>query len=249
MPKKGERAAPATDLVGKQFGYLKVLEFSHRDENSKQYWKCHCDLCGSDKLISRNYLIRKIKYIKACGCMQGRNVMLYQNNVFNQYDLSNTEYAIGYTSKGAKFYFDHEDYELIKKYTWHMSSQGYIRTTDYSTDKNNPKRISMHRLIMGINGMSSKIAVDHINHNKADNRKTNLRIVTNSQNQMNCSPRKHSSPCTGVSWHKVRQKWIAQIQINKKLKYLGIYDNLEDAIRARKKAEQKYFKEYAYNLV
>lgn len=239
MPKKGELSPPPTDLIGKKFGHLTILEFDHRDNHSRQYWKCHCDLCGNNKVMSRRYLLQNIKCVKACGCMQGKK------NIANTYNFSNEQYVIGYTSKKEPFYLDYEDYDLVKQYNWYVNSNGYIQTTDYSLSK--PKKIFMHRMIMHIS--DNNTLIDHINHNKTDNRKNNLRVVTNSQNQMNATPRLHSSPCTGVSWHKTHKKWIAQIQVNKKLKYLGIYDNLEDAIRARKYAEEKYFKEYAYRPI
>lgn len=158
-----------------------------------------------------------------------------KNNV-NTYDLSG-EYGIGYTSKGVPFFFDKEDYELIVQYKWWLNTNGYIYASC-------PTKISMHRLVMGTNDKNVKI--DHIHHNKTDNRKSELRIVTDSQNQMNSVPRKHSSICRGVSWHKKNKKWIAQISVYGKLKYLGLFEKEEDAIRARKKAEELYYKEFAY---
>ena len=160
-----------------------------------------------------------------------------KNNV-NHYDLSG-EYGIGYTSKGEPFYFDKEDFELISQYKWWINSNGYVCCSC-------PKKTKMHRLVMGVT--DRKVKIDHIHHNKNDNRKSELRIVTDSQNQMNTVPRKHSSVCKGVSWHKKYQKWIAQVSIDGKLKCLGMFEKEEDAIDVRKRAEKEYYGEYAYQM-
>jgi len=157
-------------------------------------------------------------------------------NHVNTYDMSG-EYGVGYTSKGVQFFFDKEDYELIKHYKWYLNSNGYIYCS-------HPRKIAFHRLVMGVS--DRKCIIDHIHHNKLDNRKAELRIVTATQNQMNQIPRKHSSSCTGVSWHKKSKKWIAQISVNGKLKCLGMYKGEDEAIKARKNAEQIYYGAYAF---
>lgn len=158
--------------------------------------------------------------------------------MFNKYDLSG-EYGIGYTSKGEEFYFDLEDYDLIKNYTWYVGDKGYIKAEN--------KDITLHRLVS--NAKENEI-IDHIFHKKFDNRKSQLRIVTNSQNQMNRNIGKNNtSGYRGVSWHKKHKKWIAQIGIMGKLKYLGLFSHIEEAIKIRKQAEEKYFGEYNFKKV
>jgi hypothetical protein len=91
--------------------------------------------------------------------------------------------------------------------------------------------------------------VDHKNHNKFDNRKSNLRIVNRSQNMMNKSKRSdNTSGVTGIRFNKDINKWTATINENKKYHYLGSFDNIEDAIQARINAEKKYFGEYRYEF-
>lgn len=103
----------------------------------------------------------------------------------------------------------------------------------------------MHRLIM--NAPSDKF-VDHINHKRNDNRKHNLRFVTNQQNLMNGKVRAtNTSGVTGVVRRRDRDKWQASITINYKTINLGSYNTFEDAVKARKEAEEKYFGEYSYN--
>lgn len=154
----------------------------------------------------------------------------------NTYDLSG-KYGIGYTQNGKFFYFDLEDYEIIKNYNWYIDTKGYVKTS-------NPD-LRMHRLVLGIS--DSSIMIDHIYHKKYDNRKSQLRVVTNSQNQMNRGiPIHNQTGFRGVSWHKRKNAWISQIGLDGKLKYLGIFKDFNDAIKARLDAERYYFGEYNF---
>jgi len=102
----------------------------------------------------------------------------------------------------------------------------------------------MHRLIMNC---PDDMDVDHIFHNTWDNRKEFLRIVTESQNQMNQKIRiNNKSGIPGVNLNKKDNKWRARIRVNNKEIHLGYFNNKEDAIKARKKGEQKYFGEFAF---
>lgn len=101
------------------------------------------------------------------------------------------------------------------------------------------KNYLAHRLAwFYIYGEWPKNQIDHINRIKTDNRICNLRDVNNSINQHNNSIRKHNtSGTTGVMNYKSRNCWAAQIYVNNKRIYLGIYKTKEDAILARKKYE------------
>jgi len=105
------------------------------------------------------------------------------------------------------------------------------------------KGILMHRLIM--NAPKGK-SVDHIvaiTDEENDNRKSNLRVCTQSQNRQNykgTNPN-NTSGHIGVTWDKSRNKWFSHIRVNWKQKNLGYYNNIEDAIEARRKGEEMYF--------
>lgn len=84
--------------------------------------------------------------------------------------------------------------------------------------------------------------IDHINRNRSDNRISNLREVTNKQNNQNRSkPSNNTSGHPGVSWYKRDSKWQAQITHNQKDIFLGYFTTLEEAISARKAAEKLYW--------
>ena len=151
-------------------------------------------------------------------------------------------YVIGIANNtGVEFIIDYEDYSKICNYTWNEKlDNGYMYTNS------NHKKIYLHRFIF--DNLKRDEQVDHINHNKCDNRRDNLRICNNSQNQMNRDkPITNTSEVKGVYWHKNKQKWQANIQINGDLLYLGLFDLKEDAIKARKQAEEKYFGRFNYN--
>ncbi len=247
------------DLTGQKFGKLTVLERApdkYYPCGTKEYrWKCQCD-CGNITIVATNHLKRKKHPTQSCGCIVKKNAIKQLNKIhngeyashkeYNKYDLSG-EYGIGYTKYPNKeginyFYFDLEDYNKIKNYCWHFA-RGYIEAWDYlNKDKNTNIRI--HRLIM--NCPSDK-EVDHINHKTYDNRKSQLRIVTSTQNSMNQKPSKMSSTgVRGISYSKTENRYIVRIGINNKRIYLGSYKTLEEAKQVRKKAEKEYYGEYRY---
>lgn len=87
--------------------------------------------------------------------------------------------------------------------------------------------------------------IDHIDGDRANNRRTNLRLVTRQQNNMNCGDSKNStSGIKGVSWHDERNKWRAYIMIDYRQKHLGLFDTKEEAKAARVAAEHLLFGEY-----
>jgi hypothetical protein len=90
--------------------------------------------------------------------------------------------------------------------------------------------------------------VDHIDHDPSNNRRNNLRTCTRSNNNCNRRiDRRNKSGITGVFWSNCKNKWIATIGYNHKRIYLGGFHDINDAITARKNAEEKYFGEYSYN--
>lgn len=117
---------------------------------------------------------------------------------------------------------DDQDFEALSLYKWWLSANGYAYTKPYKS-----RGFYMHRLILGIT--DGNIDVDHVNHKKLDNRRSNLRSCTRSQNSWNSllQCRSKSSRYKGVCWDKRRKKWVAYINQYGKRKYLG-YFKLED---------------------
>jgi hypothetical protein len=103
-----------------------------------------------------------------------------------------------------------------------------------------------HRIIMFLeHEVDSKEEIDHINGNKADNRICNLRFATKSQNSMNTNNRKNNkSGVKGVHFNSYHKIWDCRMMVNKKVIHLGYYKNFNDAVNARKLAENKFFGDF-----
>lgn len=137
-----------------------------------------------------------------------------------------------YKKEPKEIIIDLEDVENLKKYTWSLTPDGYART------KINKKHFLMHRIIMKC--PSNKV-IDHINRNRLDNRKSNLRICTILENCHNKNiPTNNKSGFAGVIFNKKSKKWKAYIMCNGINYHLGFYLDKKEAIQARKKAELKY---------
>ena len=137
-------------------------------------------------------------------------------------------------TKGKFALVDNKDFDWLNQWTWCLNSNGYA-VRDVGGRKNK-KRILMHRLL---NKTPKGLSTDHVNRNKLDNRKSNLRTVTQSQNILNAKLSKNNkSGYNGVTWYKNR--WVARIKINYKSIYLGRYKSLKEAVLARSREEQKY---------
>lgn len=231
------------NLIGKVFGYLTVIEEAEAviSPNGQKIrrWKCSC-VCGNIVPIREPHL--KSGHTKSCGCFRkdiAKEHCIKEFSKPNKFVFSN-DYVIGYANDEKEFLFDIEDYDKIKDFTWSINNRGYL------LNKNGE---SFHRVVLNLNNLQDdKCVVDHINHNKLDNRKKNLRICQQIDNSHNMElANNNTSGVTGVQWMKDRNKWRAFITINYKKKYLGDFCRKEDAIKARKEAEEKYFKEYSYD--
>lgn len=217
--------------IGDVFGELTVVDVRVEFIYNQNYKCAICD-CSCGKKGIKITIGDLIRTRKSCGCSSGK--YRKRPNIFE----INEDFVVGYTNDNHKFYFDLEDYELIKKYTWCKRYDGYIITND------NGNIIRMHRLVTNVD---ENLVVDHINHIAEDNRKINLRICTQQENSRNNTLSKNNTTeCTGVSFHKESNKYRAYINVNRKQIYLGLYTKIEDAIKVRKTAEIKYFGEHRY---
>ena len=117
-----------------------------------------------------------------------------------------------------------------------------VTSTGYKTGKIFYRPYFAHRVIWAIvHGEWPSDQIDHINHNRTDNRIGNLREATNLDNSRNQGlSRKNTSGVCGVVFDKDHGKWRAQIRFDHKNKYLGLFDQKGDAIDARRAAEKTY---------
>jgi hypothetical protein len=149
-------------------------------------------------------------------------------------------------SRGKVAIVDDDCFELVSKYTWHCT---HIRGKDIYYAKTNiragdrQKQLWMHRIITGC---PFNKEVDHIDGNGLNNQKSNLRLATHQQNMFNQRKRSGgSSQYKGVSWCKRSNRWLSQIMINKKTKFLGYFSDEISAAVAYDTAAIMYFGEFA----
>ena len=145
-------------------------------------------------------------------------------------------------SKGMVTIVDSSDYEELSKNKWYYSTKGYAVRDEFINGKK--VKIWMHRRVS--NPPLNK-QVDHINHDKLDNRRDNLRHCTNQENHANKPLNKtNSSGYKGVSFHKETGKWRAAIEIKGKKISLGLHHDIKEAAKAYNLMANKSFGEYAY---
>lgn len=155
----------------------------------------------------------------------------------NEYRIEdNTIVVLLKDGKGERYevYADYEDYPIMSQHTWNRNpGNGYIQSK-LRLGRTENKTVYMHRLIMGVSG--HKTYVDHINGNKLDNRKENLRICTPSQNGHN----KHFQGGKIIGVTKViRSYWEARIQVNK-IPRVKAFKTYEEALAQRRAWEKEF---------
>lgn len=214
------------DLTGEKYGVLCVESF-HGFKNRKSLWKCKCS-CGNTTIVQIDNL--KNGHTKSCGCMK-----IKANRSQMKYHIENGVAKV-YTSSGKCFLVDIEDIDRIISSSWSISSSGYVHATIKGKD------VLLHRYLVGAQEGKQ---VDHISGDKLDNRKSNLRICSALENNKNTKISKlNTSGIKGVHYDKHAKKWRAVITCNGKYMHLGLFTSMEDAGKARQKAEKLYFGEY-----
>ena len=165
--------------------------------------------------------VKKLKFLVICEI----------KSINNKYKNENGNYIFMINDKDI--IIDKDMYFNMYKYNWYINKQGYIRC----------KEFLLSRFILQCD---KKLVIDHINSNLLDNRKCNLRSITQKQNTMNKTSKLNSSSSKyiGVQYDTVNKKWKAQIQVDGIKKYLGSFDKEIDAAITRDVATKKYYKEF-----
>ena len=192
---------------------------------------CSVEGCNG-KYYAKGYCSKHYQQIK-------RHSKILERTIFDLNEfIIHSDYAeiIIFDKKGnekIRALIDIEDIDRINKHKW-CESNGYIVCAKLN--------VRLHRFILNC---SSDMFIDHINGNRLDNRKQNLRICTQTENNRNTkTPLNNTSGIKGVYWDKKLNKWRVKICVNRKQIHLGLYDTLEKAKEVRQKAEKKYFGEF-----
>lgn len=142
-------------------------------------------------------------------------------------------------TRGKFAIIDDDDYFWIKAWKWSCNDQGYARRI--RKVKGKCHEVRMHRAIVAA---PLGLDVDHIDGNRLNNRKSNLRLSTRSQNHFNRKPRqKTASGYKGVSWSKDR--WMVRVVIGGRSKNIGKFNCKHDAAEAYNAAASREYGEFA----
>lgn len=204
---------------GTVFGHLAVIGAAGYAPSRDRLMLCGCE-CGNETIVKLNNL--RNGHTKSCGC-----------NGLPQPDLSELKPGevplYGEKGIGTVAIVDIADYDLVMQYRWRIVTSArkgkeygpYASTLAGGSSRNT----FMHRLLTGWE------LTDHIDGNGLNNRRSNLRSATQSQNMCNTSSRGGSSQFKGVSWVKSKEKWRAEIAINHKRTHLGYFtDEIKAAL-------------------
>ena len=232
------------DLTGQVFNHLTVLEKSPKTNKRHEiFWVCQCD-CENKTITHVRACDLKRGSTKSCGCL--RNAIAKERiekinkttnpakKPFNNYQIIDDYVEIYFDNREEVCYIDLEDLEKVSQFHWGINKQGYAVASTQAY-----KRQTLNNFLMGV-------WADHIDRNKLNNRKSNLRKCTLQQNNLN---RKKSSGKTskykGVWFNKRTEKWVAGIKYNKKPIHLGYFTDEEEAARAYDAKALELFGEFA----
>lgn len=143
---------------------------------------------------------------------------------------------------GYQTIVDEDAMEFVGGLTLYRSNNGYVYYSKWHDGKSWPELL--HRLLANA-PKDRSLHVDHINGNKLDNRRENLRVVTTQKNQVNRKNlnRNNTSGIRGVAFVTAFGKWRAQITFQKKNRHLGLFRTKDEAISARRAAEMELYGE------
>lgn len=222
------------NLFGKRFG--RIIPYEIASKNGKRvFLRCKCD-CGNETVIRADHMISGAS--QSCGCLQKERAG-EANRRATPFTIAG-DVAVGRTAQGVDFYIDARDLDKVSDKSWHVNAQGYLQTNIYQ-DGTSPL---LHKIILG--DYEKGFCVDHIDRNKLNNRRSNLRICRQRDNAKNQSVRiDNTSGFTGVYKDKQTGAWWAEITADGEKHYLGRFQNFGDAVRARIEGEKEYFGEFA----
>lgn len=212
-------------MIGEKYLTFKVLSLNEV-KSGKKYFDVICD-CGVSRVARADHIKRGLK----CKC--NNNSSKPKESKKNSFVELVDCYEFTATN-GSKFVVDKDDFDRVSVFNWYQDKKGYFYT------RNNYKQIKLHRFILKLNPEDKM--VDHIDRDKSNNKKSNLRLATNSQNLANVTHNKNNtSGFRGVLFIKDKNKWQAKYASN----FLGYFNTFEEAKKARLEYENENLGEFA----
>ena len=206
-------------MIGRRFGKLTVIDEA-TPKNGRRQITCRCD-CGNIVIVNASNVRRG--HTSSCGHCE-KYVAIDPNTM--RCILPN----------GKSFVFDKIDFQFVSKHKWSIEDNGYVHSSYNGAH---------HRLHQALMKPYTGV-VDHINGDRTDNRRCNLRIATNKENARNQRiGKRNTSGYKGVSYDRRHQKYAASICVDGKTKFLGYFLDPVKAAIAYDKAAALYFGKFA----
>lgn len=206
---------------------FEILSESGKNRHGAILFKCRCLKCGSISTHARGELTVR----KGNGC----------RNCPPEYHFRiEGSAAHGELPDGTGFTVDAELIDEVRKYNWFRNSKGYIQRGNRGLPK-----MMIHWFVMDMESATG-FPIDHVNRDKTDCRRDNLRIVTALQNSMNHSRLStNRSGYTGVFWNKRKKRWTSFIYASGRHIYFGHFTDKESAAQCYNYACELLRGEYA----
>ena len=238
------------------FGKWKVLrpDALFNEGKSPFSWRYICECSCPDNIIrsvSRKSLVAGKS--KSCGCLNKEKTIEMlkarsKTNIIEEF----SDFIRVYFFNAKDWYtdIDTEDYDKIKRHCWSLDKYttrdlfyAVTRVKAGEVGVCGKKNVRMHQIILPT---EEGFVPEHKDGNGLNNRKSNLRPATNSQNMMNTKLRKdNSSGHKGISWDTHKKKWHSYLDVGGKRIFSKYFIDKNKAVNARKEAEEKYHKEYS----
>jgi hypothetical protein len=200
-----------------------------------------CQVHGcTQNSYSKDLCVRHYNQMRKHGHIYGNAV--FGRRTANEYEIKDSVCEISLRDNVGHFLtvalIDTDDVFIANSHKWCLSN-GYAKSTI------NGKVVALHHVIIGV--IPSGMEVDHRNTNTLDNRRSNLRFATKSQNAANRpKPISNTSGYKGVSWDKRCKKWYTAIQYEGNGYFLGRFDDKLNAAMAYNEKAKELFGEFAY---
>ena len=202
-------------MVGKRFGRLVVVEEAGKNKSKSILWACKCD-CGNTKVLIGGNL--RSGDTKSCGCIQKERLTTHGMSGTSTYKIWEMMIQRCYNPNNTH-YKDYGGRGIILCAEW-LKFKGFFDD-------------------MGVRPIG--LSIDRIDNEKGYY-KANCRWATQTEQVRNQRISKNNTTgFTGVWWSKQRQRYVAEIKVAYKKYHIGVYKILEQAVIARKEAEQKYW--------
>jgi hypothetical protein len=220
--KSCRKCSQIKDITEQKFGCLTAVERVDSDFNGMSKWLCKCD-CGNKTTVTINHLTSG--HTKTCGHCP--------TNIFSKKD----SYCEGITADGQNFIFSHDDWSRVTSCNWHIDTKGYVVT------QINGKQLKLHRFLMK---PKKGIQIDHINRNKADCRRSNLRFALNRENAANKSAFRNNLSTGHKNIYIVGKKYRVIIRKDGIANNFGYFSDLKEAIKIANEKRLALFGEFAF---